>query len=54
VWLVELWTGTVTNAAPDEHDDLAWVDRYGYSHLHLAHLDYLGLLAGVLTGTAKR
>jgi len=54
VWLVESWTGTVTNAAPDEHDDLAWVDRYGYGHLHLAHVDYPALLSGVLTGTAKR
>lgn len=56
VWLVESWTGTVTNAAPDEHehDDLAWVDRCGYGHLHLAHLDYPGLLAGVLTATASR
>ena len=54
VWLVESWTGTVTNAAPDEHDDLAWVDRYGYGHLHLAHLDYPGLLAGLLNGTTTR
>jgi mutator protein MutT len=50
VWLVESWTGAVTNAAPDEHDDLAWVDLDGVARLPLAHGDYPGLLADVLTG----
>ena len=25
-WLVGDWRGTPTNAAPDEHDDIAWFD----------------------------
>jgi 8-oxo-dGTP pyrophosphatase MutT (NUDIX family) len=25
-WLVRDWRGTPTNAAPDEHDDIAWFD----------------------------
>jgi 8-oxo-dGTP diphosphatase len=48
VWLVEAWSGAPMNVAPDEHDDLAWVDRYQASALQLAHADLYGLLAEVL------
>jgi 8-oxo-dGTP pyrophosphatase MutT (NUDIX family) len=54
VWVIDAWDGVVTNVAPDEHDDLAWVDAAGLAHLDgaggLAHPDYRSLLLGVLTG----
>jgi 8-oxo-dGTP diphosphatase len=24
IWLIETWTGTPANVAPDEHDAIAW------------------------------
>lgn len=49
VWLIDAWDGTVTNTAPDEHDDLAWVDAEALADLPLAHPGYLALLTAALT-----
>lgn len=36
-FIVEAWTGTPTNAAPEEHDDLKWFGPDEVSTLRLAH-----------------
>ena len=48
IWLIEDWTGTPHNTAPDEHDDLAWVGTDDLSALALAHPEYPTLLTAVL------
>ena len=56
VWLIESWAGAVRNAAPHEHDDLAWVDRRELAALavaDLAHPDYPALLTAVLTPSSN-
>ncbi|GAA3233531.1 NUDIX domain-containing protein [Dactylosporangium siamense] len=50
VWLVDSWAGTPVNAAPDEHDDIAWFDATELSGLRLAHDSYLTTFTSVLTG----
>jgi 8-oxo-dGTP diphosphatase len=49
IWAIEAWDGTVSNAAPDEHDDITWVDRTGISALEFAHGSYRALFDDVLT-----
>jgi 8-oxo-dGTP diphosphatase len=51
IWLIDSWNGTVRNAAPDEHDDLAWVRRADLDALVLAEPDYLALLTKALAAT---
>ncbi|NRQ36842.1 NUDIX domain-containing protein [Nonomuraea sp. NN258] len=48
IWLVDRWTGTPVNAAPDEHDAVAWFDRSELGGLRLAHEPYLSMLTAVL------
>ena len=48
IWLVEAWAGTPVNAAPDEHDAVAWVDRTDLADLRLAHDSYLPTFTEVL------
>ena len=36
-FVVDAWRGTPTNLAPDEHDDLAWIDPGTLGSLRLAH-----------------
>jgi 8-oxo-dGTP diphosphatase len=50
IWLVDEWTGTPLNAAPDEHDVIAWFERTELAHLRLAHDSYLPMLTEVLAG----
>jgi mutator protein MutT len=50
VWLIESWTGTPTNVAPDEHDHLVWADLTQTRSLDLAHPnDFHPLFADLLT-----
>jgi mutator protein MutT len=49
IWLIDDWTGTAHNAAPDEHDDLAWVQTHDLDTLTLAHPEYLALFTTALT-----
>jgi mutator protein MutT len=50
IWLVDRWTGTPLNAAPDEHDVIAWFEGTELADLHLAHDSYLPTLTEVLAG----
>ncbi|MCA2182153.1 NUDIX hydrolase [Nonomuraea glycinis] len=48
IWLIDRWTGTPVNAAPDEHDAVAWFKTPDLDSLHLAHEPYLSMLTTVL------
>jgi mutator protein MutT len=48
IWLIERWTGTPVNAAPDEHDTVAWFETPDLDSLRLAHESYLSMLTAVL------
>lgn len=50
IWLVDTWAGIPANAAPDEHDAVAWFDASGLADLHLAHEIYLGMFTEILHG----
>jgi 8-oxo-dGTP diphosphatase len=41
IWLIDGWTGTPINAAPEEHDTIAWFHASHLVDLHLAHDGYL-------------
>jgi 8-oxo-dGTP diphosphatase len=41
IWLVEAWTGSPANVAPDEHDAVGWFEEKGLGALRLAHDAYL-------------
>lgn len=49
IWLIDDWTGTAHNAAPDEHDELTWVRADDLGTFALAHPEYLALFTTVLT-----
>lgn len=48
IWLVDRWTGTPVNAAPDEHDAVAWFETSDLDGLRLAHGSYLPMLTAEL------
>lgn len=48
IWLIEAWTGSPVNAAPDEHDAIAWFTEDALGELSLAHDSYLALFSKVL------
>lgn len=48
IWLIEAWTGSPVNAAPDEHDAIAWFTEDALEALRLAHDSYLGMFSKVL------
>jgi 8-oxo-dGTP diphosphatase len=48
IWLVDRWTGTPVNAAPEEHDAVAWFETSDLDRLRLAHEPYLSMLTAVL------
>lgn len=48
VFVVTRWSGEVENAAPDEHDALAWFDAHELAGLQLAHPSYAELLPKLL------
>jgi 8-oxo-dGTP diphosphatase len=48
IWLIEAWTGTPTNVAPDEHDAIAWFARDDLAGLRLAHDSYLAMFTETL------
>jgi 8-oxo-dGTP diphosphatase len=47
VWVIADWTGDAVNAAPDEHDEIAWFRPAQLDGLALAHPEYRGLLRRV-------
>ncbi|MFG1673830.1 NUDIX domain-containing protein [Micromonospora sp. NPDC049282] len=44
VWHVGDWVGSPTNCAPDEHDDMAWVEIHELGGLPLVHGDLPALV----------
>lgn len=42
VWVVRTWSGEPVNAAPDEHDDVAWLAPDDLAGRALAHPDLPG------------
>lgn len=47
-FVVDAWRGTPTNLAPEEHDDLAWVDPGELGSLRLAHPGLVPLITAAL------
>jgi mutator protein MutT len=45
IWLIDRWTGTPVNAAPDEHDSVAWFAASDLDGLRLAHESYPSIFA---------
>jgi 8-oxo-dGTP pyrophosphatase MutT (NUDIX family) len=50
IWLVDVWAGTLVNAAPSEHDAIAWFEESDLADLRLAHDSYLATFTEVLAG----
>jgi len=48
IWLIDSWTGTLVNAAPEEHNAVAWFELSDLGGLRLAHESLLSMLAAVL------
>jgi 8-oxo-dGTP diphosphatase len=48
IWLIEAWTGSPVNVAPDEHDAIAWFTEDALGDLSLAHDSYLAMFSRVL------
>jgi mutator protein MutT len=48
IWVVAGWAGDLVNAAPAEHDDLAWFSASQLAGLRLAHDSYASLITKVL------
>ncbi len=48
VWLIETWTGSPTNVAPDEHDAIAWFEKDELKELRLAQDSYLEMFTNTL------
>ncbi|HEY0002596.1 MAG TPA: NUDIX domain-containing protein [Actinoplanes sp.] len=46
-WLIDSWTGTPANAAPEEHDAIAWFAEDELGELRLAQDCYLAMFAKV-------
>jgi 8-oxo-dGTP diphosphatase len=51
VWVVHDWSGEAVNAAPEEHEAVAWFEPAQLEHLSLAHPEYRGLLRRVGRGS---
>jgi 8-oxo-dGTP pyrophosphatase MutT (NUDIX family) len=50
IWLIEAWTGSPVNVAPDEHDAIAWFTEDALGELPLAHDSFLAIFSKVLAG----
>ncbi len=48
VWVVDSWTGTPVNTAPEEHDAIGWFDGSQVAGLRLAHDSYRETFTDVL------
>ncbi|MFF0173307.1 NUDIX domain-containing protein [Micromonospora profundi] len=48
IWLIEAWTGSPVNAAPDEHDAIGWFTEEALGELSLAHHSYRSMFGEVL------
>ncbi|MEU8609579.1 NUDIX hydrolase [Actinoplanes sp. NPDC048791] len=48
IWVIEAWTGSPVNAAPDEHDAIEWFTADALGGLALAHESYLAIFSRIL------
>jgi mutator protein MutT len=48
IWLIDRWAGTPVNAAPEEHDSVAWFATADLDRLALAHESYLPMVTAAL------
>jgi 8-oxo-dGTP diphosphatase len=48
IWLITEWTGTPHNAAPEEHDEIAWFEQREVVSLELAQENYPAIIADAL------
>ncbi|MGV9763186.1 NUDIX domain-containing protein [Micromonospora tulbaghiae] len=53
IWFIDSWTGTPVNAAPDEHDAVAWFEASDLAGLRLAHEPLLPVLTAVLASDSR-
>jgi mutator protein MutT len=49
IWVVNEWVGVAVNAAPQEHDEVAWMSVDEIAGLALAHGSYLSVISRALT-----
>lgn len=54
VWLVRSWAGELANAAPTEHDRIAWFEASELAGLRLADDSYVSLITTVLADQGSR
>ena len=54
IWLIEAWTGSPVNAAPEEHDAIAWFGDDALGDLRLAHPSYRQMFGAVTRGPTLR
>ena len=54
VWLITEWTGVPHNAAPEEHDEIAWFEQGEVVTLKLAQESYPAMTADALARVAGR
>ncbi|WP_433043149.1 NUDIX domain-containing protein [Dactylosporangium sp. CS-033363] len=50
IWLIDSWAGTPVNAAPEEHDAIAWFTGDELAALRFVHEDSLALFTSALAG----
>ena len=48
IWLIDAWTGTPVNAAPEEHDAIGWFTADAVGGLSLAHDTYPAMVGEAL------
>jgi 8-oxo-dGTP diphosphatase len=48
IWLIEAWTGSPVNVAPEEHDAIGWFTEDALGDLSLAHDSYRAMFSRVL------
>ena len=54
IWLIEAWTGSPANVAPDEHDAIAWFTEDALGELPLAHDSYPAMFSKVFADMDQR
>ncbi|MDI1288880.1 MAG: NUDIX domain-containing protein [bacterium] len=53
VWMIHDWTGSVVNAAPEEHDDLRWFTAAEVEGIAIADEGYLPLIFQAARGRSR-
>lgn len=53
LFIITSWKGEPSNSAPQEHDQIRWVDQEELAELRLAHDDYRRLLPQAIAATSE-